>query len=306
MKLYINRAPVNGPWGGGNGATKAILDRMVSYLDTSIHPQPDTVIVLGLERESTWASLEQLVEYKQQNVGVKLFIRVNDCDARKGTSDVDDRFLAASKYADGTIFVSEWMRDYFMGKGWACKNNAVIVNGVDQNVFKPFEGVTIPKPFENLRPRVVKIVTHHWSDNPLKGEDYYEMLDEFVGRNPGRFQYTFIGRTKAKLKNTQIVPPLWGRELGVALSQNDVCVNASRFDPGPNSVIESIACGLPTYVHREGGGGVEFAGLDHTFGSWDELENILTQKLSLNVFRPKTWQTFSEEVYSFLEGLSHD
>ena len=304
MKLYINRNPVNGPWGGGNGATKAIFDHMVTNNLTCVGELPDTIIMLGLEREDNLGSLEELVSYKLKNPQTKLIIRVNDCDARKGTTGVDDRFLAASRHADGAIFVSEWMRDYFMNKGWACKNNTVIVNGVDQNIFKPFDGNT--KPFENLRPKVVKIVTHHWSDNHMKGEDYYEMLDEFVGRNPYRFQYTFIGRTKAKLKNTQVVPPLWGKELGVALSQNDVCINASRFDPGPNSVIESIACGLPTYVHTEGGGGVEFAGHDHTFGTWDELENILTQKLLPNAFQTKTWQTFSDEVYSFLKGTSHD
>jgi hypothetical protein len=66
--------------------------------------------------------------------------------------------------------------------------------------------------------------------------------------------------------------------LGEELGKYDICVNATRFDPGPNSVIEPICCGLPTYVHVDGGGAVEFAGNDHTFSSTDELQRILLNK----------------------------
>lgn len=300
MKIYMNRRPVDGPWGGGNGATRALLDLFERTHKLCLRQHmPTMMLCLGLENEGQ-GSLEDLVIFKQNHhPHVKLIIRVNDCDARKGTTGVDERFLKASQHVDGTIFVSQWMHDYFMAKGWMCKKNVVIVNGVDQATFKPVE-------IRSNGHYPISIVTHHWSDNHMKGEDYYVWLDDFVGRHRERFAYTYIGRTKAQLKNSRYVAPLWGADLGNALASHDICVNASRLDPGPNSVIETIACGLPTYVHRDGGGGAEFAGQDHTFSSFDELEQILlSENFVPNNFKLRTWQEFSADVFAFMNEVAN-
>jgi glycosyltransferase involved in cell wall biosynthesis len=264
----------------------------------------DVNLALGLDVDVSMkgffgSSIDQMIDECKKSVRSpkKLILRVNDCDQRKGTSHIDNDLVAKSAMVDGTIFVSQWMHDYFMERGWACKKNTVIVNGVNGDFFKP-------KLYESNEVRPVSIVTHHWSDNPLKGQDYVEWLDDFVGRHRERFAYTYIGRTKAQLKNSTYIPPKWGAELGAALSVHDVCVNASRFDPGPNSVIESIACGLPTYVHKDGGGGAEFAGQDHTFSSFDELERILlTGNYQRNQFKLRTWEEFSTDVFGFLKEV---
>lgn len=303
MKVYMNRSVMLGPWGGGNNATMALLSVFPQdedqFLPENSLRDTNVALVMGLLRENAHPGLTDILHLKSKwNLKFKIVLRVNDCDARKGTWDVDKQWIGASQFVDGTIFVSEWMRDYYLSKGWACKNNVVIVNGVDHAIFKPFHG--------KITGEKTKIVTHHWSDNPMKGEDYYVKLDEFVGKNSDRYEYTFIGRTKAKLNYTMVVPPLWGRELGAALSMNHICVNASRFDPGPNSVIESIACGLPTYVHVDGGGGFEFAGPEHSFSSWEELEYMLESGVRKpNNFQPRTWEEFSSDVLDFVKRV-HD
>ena len=59
-------------------------------------------------------------------------------------------------------------------------------------------------------------------------------------------------------------------------------MSASRFDPGPNHILESIACQIPTYVASDGGGAVEFAGKDHAFEDLDQLFRIIRSRSYVN------------------------
>ena len=127
----------------------------------------------------------------------------------------------------------------------------------------------------------------------MKGQDVYEWLDRFVAEDnpfPG-FAFTYIGRTKAKLPNSKIVQPVFGKALGDELRKGWIYISGSRYDPGPNHVLEALACGLKTYVHRLGGGAVEFAGEDHCFGTVDELRGILLARAhEPNEFQPGSWE----------------
>lgn len=137
----------------------------------------------------------------------------------------------------------------------------------------------------------------------MKGQDYVDWLDDFVGKNTD-FTYTFIGRTQSKLKNSKHIPPLNENLLAQELGKYDVCINASRFDPGPNSVIESISCKVPTYVHSNGGGAVEFAGKDHVFSTYDELEQILLKKqFNMNDTKFTSWLECSNQFVELFKTL---
>lgn len=277
MNVYINRQPVSGPWGGGNLWTIAAHEELSKKGHTLLPPQrisnsPDVILLAGIGSDGDNIGVEQAIMYKMMMTGqkdVKLILRVNENDARKGTKGVDDVLVKYSQYVDGTVFVSAWLQDYFVERGWKCDKQVVIHNGVDSEVFAPR-----PK----LNNGKINLVMSHWSDNYLKGQDYAEWIDEFVGKHSSEFSFTFIGRTKAQFKNSTLVKPLHGKALGQELGKYDVCINASRFDPGPNSVIESVTCGLPTYVHVDGGGAVEFAGKDHAFSSFGEVECLLLTK----------------------------
>ena len=307
MKLYINRLPVSGPWGGGNMFVRA-FHRFVPDMDHELVPPesmsiaPDAILLAGLDNDGRGGiSVEQAIMYKLYQDRVKLVLRVNENDARKGTDHVDDYLLKLAPHVDATVFVSYWLRDYFMDKGWSCPNNAVIVNGVNRDVFKPQ-----PK----LNNGKLNIVAHHWSDNPLKGADIYEKLDEFVGQHPDRFAFTYIGRHQCNFKHTNVVRPLAGKALGEELGKHDVYVSASRFDPGPNHILEALACSLPTYVHKDGGGCVEFAGEGAVYSSFAELKTYLeyaaelqpSPLTSFNAFTPPDWQACIREYIDLLEA----
>jgi glycosyltransferase involved in cell wall biosynthesis len=92
--------------------------------------------------------------------------------------------------------------------------------------------------------------------------------------------------------------------LGEELGKHDVYVSGSRFDPGPNHVLEALACGLPTYVHQNGGGAVEFAGEDHTYEDWKQLEQVLTgPTFTANSFVPPEWNDCVQQYVTYLEQV---
>lgn len=271
LKLFINRAPNYAPWGGGAKFVNALYEYVADLDDVKIvsGEKPDVALIVGLDAEGDMPSAGAVVRAASP-AGVKTIIRVNENDARKNTNTVDDRLIGLTKLVDHTVFVSDWLRGYFESKWQRTQTStSVIVNGVDHKVFRPNVKLDNGK---------VNIVAHHWSNNRMKGFDIYEKIDEFVGEHTGEYSFTYIGRHTGTLKNSRLIEPLKALELGSELGKYDVYVSASRFDPGPNHITEAIACGLPTYVHEDGGGCVEFAGQDHVYSSWEQLKQIIVSR----------------------------
>jgi len=294
MKIYVNRNTVHGPWGGGNLFVKAAYEFLGPEFEI-VNNDPDMILLVGVDAEDGKISASQAIQYKisqSSKKDIKLVLRVNENDARKQTNHVDKTLIDLSRFIDTTIFVSDWIMEYFMSRGWACRNNHVVKNGVDSNVFFPNE--------VNLSNDKIKLVTHHWSNNQLKGFDIYEKLDLWLKEHP-EFEFTYIGRERGTFKNSNVIPPLFGKQLGDELRKHDVYISASRNDPGPNHIIESISCGLPTYVHKDGGGCVEFAGNDFVYNDWEGLEKILLKKnFTKNINTFLSWKESVQEYKNVL------
>jgi hypothetical protein len=301
VKVYLNRQIVQGPYGGGNLFVKAYYEfaekthGVKLQIDQTMRINPEVILLAGLANEGPRAiSADQAIMWKMYNPGCKIVLRVNENDARKGTHGMDAMLLKVSEHIDGTVFVSKWLQDYFVTRGWACPNQTVIHNGVQRTVFKP--GVK----FNDGKSH---IVAHHWSDNVMKGHATYERIDKFVGENPDKFAFTYIGRHQCDFKHTTVVRPLHGRALGEELGKHDIYISASVFEPGPNHVLEALACELPTYVHINGGGAAEFACVDHAFLGWEQLESILNSGVHIpnTAIALQSWPDCIKEYNDFLE-----
>jgi len=304
MKIYVNRMPVRGPWGGGAHFINAAYDIIPDFghvieAANNSNSSPDLILLVGTGSDGSGISAQQAIMYKSvmsQQRDVKIVIRVNENDARKGTQHVDKELIEISKHVDGTIFVSEWLKNYFINRGWCCQNNVVIKNGVNKEIFQPQQKLNNGK---------INLVTHHWSDNYLKGFDIYDEVDNFLGTEEGSgYTFTYIGRDRGTFKRSSVIKPLHGKKLGEELGKYDVYISASRFDPGPNHVIESVSCQIPTYVHVEGGGSVEFAGEKFSYSSWKDLKQILlNKKFERNEQNFDDWKTCMEKCVRFFEGI---
>ena len=113
-----------------------------------------------------------------------------------------------------------------------------------------------------------------------------------------------IGRELGTFKNTSIVQPLFGEELGRELSKYDLYISGSLWDPGPNHILESIACQIPTYVASDGGGAVEFAGEDHTFENMDQLFRIIRSRSYVNnSLQVNSWRACADQYLDIVRSL---
>jgi glycosyltransferase involved in cell wall biosynthesis len=303
LKVFLNRLPLyDTPWGGGNMWCQAFHKHSKEFgITVTDHIQDcDVVLLVGLDRGDTGIGLDEAMFYKTFHRDVSIVTRVNENDARKNTCGVDSLMLRAISSSRCVIFVSEWLKGYYLDNVFAngslkhqIECSHVVHNGVDESIFKKST-----EKFDNAK---TNIVTHHWSNNSLKGFDIYNELDRFVEENRDRFSFTYIGRDQGTFKNTNVIKPLHGERLGKELARYDVYVSASRFDPGPNHIVEGISCGLPTYVHKDGGGSVEIAGLDHVYDDWINLKQLLRNgKFTSNATELLSWRECIKRYCEFM------
>jgi glycosyltransferase involved in cell wall biosynthesis len=299
MKILVNRKPVAGPWGGGNLFLKSLyenLPKLGHEIVTKIEPNIDLILIINPRYDQLGISINEAIHYKQKHPQVKIIQRINDCDARKNTEGVDDMLIQCSEYLDATIFVSNWMKKYFLEKGWKCSRNFILFNGVKK----------VHEKVSKLNNGKINLVTHHWSDNYLKGFDVYDFLDDFVSSN-SNFTFTYVGRERGTFKNSRVVSPLCGDDLHLELKKYDVYVSASRYDPGPNHILEAISCELPILVHCDGGGAVEF-GMSkckkNIFLDFKDLISKLERKCFLNsCFQIVNWDKSMLELNNILRQI---
>lgn len=318
MKVLINRAVVNAPWGGGNNFVRAFRDLMPvqgHQVVESLAQEPDIVLLVGVNADVMGIDAWHVFEHRRRHPGCRVIMRLNDCDARKGTSGVDQRMWGVARNCDGLVFVSRWLQEHLLerwleiefGSRFAMQftrgsdkvehfiaSAHAIHNGVDKGLFRP-----VASPAER---RWLDVVTHHWSDNPMKGRDVYEA----VARSPGPSRFTYIGRHQCDFApRTRVVPPLFGEELARELAGHDVYVTGTRWDPGPNHCLEALACGLPVLAHKDGGGAVEFAGQDHTFSDLNDLHKALwdARGRTPNTYVPMSWEECIARYVAVIEEV---
>lgn len=257
MKVAFNRQLRRSPWGGGAHFATAFADYLVANSHEVVYSLLsgiDWIVMLDPRPEAGGFSVNEILNYKRQHPSTKILHRVNDTGVTRGGAELDRIILIANEaVADNTVFISEWVRDYFIGGGFdANKKHTVITNGCDSKFFHPPHLGEPQEPHSPLR-----LVTHHWSDNPAKGLDVYKYIDEHVFDLDVRF--TYVGRYPKTYspKNTQIIQPLYGKELGDELRRHDVYVTGARHEACGSHHVEGAACGMPVIFHREGGGVVE-------------------------------------------------
>jgi glycosyltransferase involved in cell wall biosynthesis len=169
---------------------------------------------------------------------------------------MDEILHQANRIADYTVFVSHWLKDYFIDRWFDPRRpHQVILNGADPKIFYP----RLDKEYG--AGEVVKVVTHHWSDNWNKGFKVYEQVDRMIAQGELKgFRFMVIGRWPAEITWRSAVthPPVRGKKLANLLRQNHLYLTASLWEPCGMHYIEGVQCGLPLVYHEDGGGVVEF------------------------------------------------
>lgn len=256
--VAFNQTPFDGPWGGSNqfvAQMTKVLQRRGYRVCYELEPGLDIIFLIDPRHGSVKPfGTPEIAEYKQRNPQVRIIHRINECDARKKTDFMDDLLHEANRLADHTVFISEWLRDYHSNKWFdSSRSHSTIYNGADPSVFYPSrETKSSPDP--------LRLVTHHWSSNWLKGFDVYEQLDRMIAEGQlSGVEFTVIGRWPESIQWQAAATraPLHGPALASELRRHDAYITASRWEPCGMSHVEGIQCGLPVVFHEDGGGVVE-------------------------------------------------
>jgi glycosyltransferase involved in cell wall biosynthesis len=180
--------------------------------------------------------------------GVRMVHRVDGpIGVYRGFDDGTDRRIVEINraLADATVVQSRYSLEKHRELGLELRDPVLIPNAPDPDIFHP--------PAERAPPdgRRVRVIATSWSDNPRKGTDVLEWLDEHLDAE--RFELTFVGQTEAEFRRIRRIGPVPSESVAELLRAHDVYLAASRDDPCSNGLLEALACGLPAAFLRSGG-----------------------------------------------------
>lgn len=290
MKIYFTLKPRDTPYGGGNSFVKNITEALIhkNYTITYIL-EPGIDIIFIIDPRDHY---ESIVNYKKQYPNVKIIHRVNENDIKREQSiNIEPLLVQTMKISDRVVFVSKWLQQYYLDKyklHGQLKCSAII-NGCDDKIFHPLGDRLPPK-------NKLKLVTHHFSSNYLKGFHIYNELDKLMNEEQD-FEFTFIGNYNRNYqpKNIKLVGACTGKELADHLRSADVYLTATQNEPGAMHYIEGLSCGLPILYAINGGGAHEVC---NPYG--EEYCDISSFKKKLDKIRNDYAQYTSKINYTFL------
>ncbi len=168
-------------------------------------------------------------------------------DVYRGRDDGTDKNINAVnlKFADKTIFQSQYSLEKHLALGMVFKNPTIILNAADTEIFHSNGRV------EFSRNRKTRLIASSWSNNINKGASVYQWLDENLDWE--RYSMTFVGRSPVVFKNIRMIPAVDSYRMAELFRKHDVYLTASKKDPCSNSLIEALTCGLPAIYLQSGG-----------------------------------------------------
>tara|TARA_B100000212_G_C27314617_1_gene507336 strand:- start:21 stop:1094 length:1074 start_codon:yes stop_codon:yes gene_type:complete len=273
LKIAIGYDLKNNSWGGGNQFANSLTNaaRIRGDEITFNLKDKDIDLILLTDPRSfnegiTFGPFE-ILKYILFNNKTIVVHRINECDERKNTFHMNKLLKYANYCSDYTIFISSWLKNLDIYH----KNipSKVIHNGSDEKIFSSKTNL----PWNKKEP--LKIVTHHWSPNKMKGFDVYSKLDQLIKNTDlgNKIEFTYIGNLPKgfTFKKAKHLAPLSGKALGMELSKNHVYLSASQNEPAGMHHIEGALSGLPI-IYRKSGAlpeycrdfGISFDNLDFT------------------------------------------
>ena len=267
MKVYVNRKPVTGPWGGGNKTLSTLVtklsDKGIKVTFDLNEKDIDVIFCMDPRPNNDGIWYGNLLDYKNKN-GAKIIQRVGDVGTHS-KPDLTQLLKEVVNFSDMLIFPSDWARKYIV---YEKDNYQIIHNGPLAAFYNHRNVATHPLT-------KVKLVTHHWSTNEKKGFDVYQQLGNAI--ETGKLlnvSLDYIGRYPQHRISKGITyhEPTTDDVLAKMLPKYDIYLTASLEEAGANHVLEAMAAGLPV-IYRKDGGSIEEYCIgrgtiyDHSFAS---------------------------------------
>ncbi|MFH0969760.1 MAG: hypothetical protein V1804_04585 [Patescibacteria group bacterium] len=315
MKVSLNIKIINGPYGGGMQFAKYLNDFLakkgVFMIDNLQDEDIDIIILINpftFKSEISAYSFWNAFIYKLKHPQTIIIERINECDERKKTNYMNKLFVQVNKYSDYVVYIASWLKPLMERAGMEKNKPAsIILNGADERIFN-MSGKEKWNGVEKL-----KIVTHHWGGNQIKGHDIYKRLDDLLEKEgfKDKFEFTFIGNYPHDIeyKNTRLLTPLSGKELAQEIKKHHIYITASRNEPAGMHHIEGAMCGLPLLYINSGALPEYCAGYGIEFNEKNFEEKLIEMRNNYEKWfqiiknYDKTAQKMSEEYFKLISEL---
>ena len=274
MKIALGFQIQDGPWGGGNRFARSLSEALVGSSHEVVTTLRDDDIDIALMMDprfrhpaATFTAPSLALYRAMRDSGLLIVHRINECDERKGTKSMNSLLKRANYIADHTVFVGDWLRRLDLWQDSPRASWSTIHNGADTSIFNTSGW----KPWSGEGP--LKLVTHHWGGNWMKGFDVYQEIDRMLGEPEWKpvIEFTYIGNLPRgfTFKHARHAAPLDADDLADEIRRHHLYVTASINEPGGNHQNEGALCGLPLLYRNSGcmpeyceGFGLRFEGAD--------------------------------------------
>ena len=254
MKISIGTKIKNTTWGGGNNFAKNLSnflrEKGIDVFFDLKEKDIDLIVLTDPRKNSISSSFDDLdiIKYQMENNKTLVIHRINECDERKDTTNVNNQLLKANQVADHTVYISKWLKNLFLNHGFNSSETSVILNGADKKIFSFSDNVWSEGK--------IKIVTHHWSNHPNKGAKIYKRMDNLLNKSEWnkKAEFYYVGNPpkNTKFLNTKLIKPLSGKELSNFLASCHIYLTGSMNEPGGNHQNEGANVGLPVLYLNSG------------------------------------------------------
>jgi len=280
VKVAFGSKIVEGPWGGGNlflinlknyllkNGVEVVFDLRDEDIDVILFTDPRNSI--GSTSTITKNKIDKYLRNKTKTVVVQ---RINECDERKNTKGVNKKYINASKVADHVVFVSSWLESLYISQGIEKNKTSVILSGSNEDYFN-----TLDKQYWD-KSKKIKLITHHWSSNWMKGFKIYEKIDNYLRDTDlnEKLEFTYLGNYPKNLEfnKTLTLPPVDEIQTAKILKDHHIYITASINEPSGNHHIEAAQCGLPI-LYLDSGGVTQYCeGFGVSFSENNLIEKII-------------------------------
>ena len=311
MKIYINRKSIKGPWGGGT-KTLGVLEQKITSrgheLVSNLSENIDVIICYDPRPNNDGVWYQDFINYKLSNPKCKIVQRVGDVGSHsKPELNSLLKQIVNLGTTDFFIFPSVWARKMIEHSN---DNFSVIPNSPLKDFYE--ERRTDPSSDE-----IIRLVTHHWSDNDKKGFKLYQKLGKLINDgliiNEKKVYLTYIGRYSKNYSSEgiRLINPMGVDNLKKELPQYSFYLTASEEEAGANHVLEAMAAGLPV-LYRKGGGsineyckgfGLEYESLEDLINKISKIDDNSIEKKKSVLKYSKTADEVAESYIKIIEKL---
>ena len=257
MKISIGSKFIEKPFGGGNEFVKNLISKLTEdghvVLNNLKDPEIDIILLINPLIDSELSTFNNFdIDFYKTFINKKAISihRINECDERKNTKKVNKAIINSNKNIDSNVYVSSWIKNLYITQGISKKPYLIAKGGP---LGKKFNSVN--KTSWNKKEKL-KLVTHHWSANDMKGLDLYMLIDNLCSDSywKEKIEFTYIGNLPKNIefKNTKVINPLSSDDLAKELRNHNVYITGSKNEPSGNHHMEGALCGLPIIYINSG------------------------------------------------------